>query len=104
MKKMNEKMYKKVTEQVVSKFKDAAAWIVDEKCTEPETGIKIIGEQRDILIAGFSNDMALGSLMTKNKYLLIGGVTGVVLSAGIMTTYVIIKKRQNGGKPQTEEN
>ena len=67
MKEMNEKMYKKVTEQVVSKFKDAAAWIVDVKCVESETGIKIIGEHRDTLIEEFSNDMALGSLMTKNK-------------------------------------
>ena len=90
--KKNDKMYTNVTEKTISKFKDAAAWIVDIKCVDPETGIKIIGEHRDILIDEFSNDMALGSLMTKNKYLLIGGLTGVAISAGIVATYITVNK------------
>ena len=89
---MNDKMYNKVTEKTTSKFKDAAAWIVDVKCVEPETGIKIIGDHREILIEEFSNDMALGSLMTKNKYLLIGGLAGVTISAVSVATYAVIKK------------
>lgn len=99
---MNEKMYGKVTEKTASKFKDAAAWIVDVKCTEPKTGIKIIGEHRDILIKEFSFDMALGSRMTKNKYLATGLVSGLIISSAVAATYMIIKKRQNGGKPQKE--
>lgn len=89
---MKDKMYNKVTEKMASKFKDAAAWIVDVKCTEPETSIKIIGEHRDVLIGEFSFDMALGSLMTKNKYLLIGGLAGVTISAVSVATYAVIKK------------
>ena len=50
--KMNEKMYEKVNVKTAQKFKDAASWIVDHKCTTMD-GSKIIGEHRDILIKEF---------------------------------------------------
>ena len=87
---MNEKMYKKVNEEVAAKFKDAAAWIVDNRCTDYDNS-QIIGIDRDNLISEFSEDLALGSIITKNKYLLIGGLVGIAISAGIIVTYITVK-------------
>lgn len=88
---MNEKMYKKVNEEVAAKFKNAAAWIVDNECREFDK-TPIVGVRRDNLIDTYSYDLAIGSTITKNKYLLIGGLAGVAISAGIIVTYITIKK------------
>ena len=75
---MNQKMYKKVNDKVAEKFKDAAAWIVDNQCTELDKS-PIIGTHRTDLIETYSYDLALGSIITNNKYLLIGGLTGAIV-------------------------
>lgn len=82
-----------IAEKGKEAFKDLATFVVDNDCKtslqEPITGV-----QRDVLISEFSEDMALGSIFTRNKYLLIGGLAGAAITIGVVVTYKIIKNRK----------
>ena len=99
-----EKIYSK-SAKIDGKFKEMAAFIVDTKCTEPITKTPVIGEHRTVLIGEFSNDMQIGSLLTKNKYLTTGLVAGAVVfsAVGIFVGYKLGQKCLKDDQSTVEE-
>ncbi len=85
---MTEKIFRKFASNLDgSKFRDLAEAAVDFDCRNFD-GTKITGTARDNLIEVMSLDYQTGSNFTKNKYLIVGYVLGVI---GVVS-FLITKK------------
>ena len=85
---MTEKKFRKFASNLDgSKFRDLAEAAVDFDCTNSD-GTKIIGTARDNLIEVMSLDYQTGSNFTKNKYFIVGCVSGVLS----VISFLLIKK------------
>lgn len=73
------------------KMKKLATDIVDNDCWNIIDRTPIVGEDRDILIAEFCENMKLGEMITWKKYLCIGGILGIAVTAGFFKIKEIIK-------------
>jgi len=74
---MNNGKYQKILQEADtsgSKFMNFGKWLVDS--TYMPSGAPITGDERRVLITLTSGCMALGSELTKGKYLIIGGIIG----------------------------
>lgn len=67
---------------IKSMFNKKAAEVVDENCTRPDGG-KIEGEDRDILIWSISDDMEIGSALTRPLYLAMGTLSGALITCAV---------------------
>ena len=75
---MTEKKFRKFASNLDgSKFRELAEAAVDFDCKNL-VGTKIVGTARDNLIEVMSFDYQTGSNFTKNKYLMVGCVSGVM--------------------------
>jgi hypothetical protein len=81
-----EQMYMNI-EDKAKKFRPMSDYIVKTQVTDPAGGDKLTQEHRDVISMFSSIDMAMGSESTKNQYLLVGGLIGIV------STIVIVKIR-----------
>jgi len=88
-----ERILSKGQQKGFDKFKELAFEVVDKMCNNVDH-TPILGDDRDILAGDFAIDMFAGSELTKNKYLLIGGITGVFLTCGTIIVYKIIKEKK----------
>ena len=86
---MTEKKFRKFASNLDgSKFRELAEAAVDFDCKNVD-GTKIVGTARDTLIEVMSLDYQTGSNFTKNKYLTVGCISGVIIT---VISFLIIKK------------
>ena len=85
----------KSTSQVPIKFKDMATFLTDVCCLNLDGSAIVVGEDRDKIIYTIGHELHIGEKMTKNKYLLIGGLTGALIfsAVGIFVGYKFGKRR-----------
>lgn len=78
----------KSTSKVPTKLKDMATFLTDECCLNLD-GSPIVGDDRNKIIYTMGRELHIGEVMTKNKYLLIGGLAGAVVfsAVGIFVGY-----------------
>ena len=89
---MIEKKFRKFASNLDGrKFRKLAEAAVDFDCRNLD-GTKITGAARDNLIHTMSLDYETGSKFTKNKYLIIGCVSGVIAVVSILTFIKVLKK------------
>lgn len=69
-------------------FFELGAYVVDNHCTMKD-GAKIVGMDRIILATEFASDMAIGSQLTKRKYIL----TGVVIGSAVTIAVIYLSKK-----------
>ena len=88
---MVEKKFRKFASKLDgSKFRELAAAAVDFDCRNLD-GTKITGAARDNLIETMSLDYETGSNFTRNKYLMIGCVSGVIAIVSILSLIKVFK-------------
>ncbi|MDD3040051.1 hypothetical protein [Bacteroides sp.] len=97
---MDKKQYNKLTAKAVKisgDMKELAAFIVDTDCRTMEH-TPVIGDQRDVLIQDFSTNMRLGELITRNKYLALGVLVGISVTAGVIQLKQVLIKKDEESK------
>lgn len=91
---MTEKKFRKFASNLDgSKFRKLAEAAVDFDCKNFD-GTKITGTARDTLIEVMSLDYQTGSNFTKNKYLTVGCVSGVMAVVGFLVIKKIVKPKK----------
>lgn len=96
---MTEKKFRKFASNLDgSKFRDLAEAAVDFDCRNFD-GTKIVGADRDNLIETMSLDYQTGSNFTKNKYFIVGCVSGVIA----VISFLLIKKSIKTKKEEYRE-
>ena len=92
--KMTEKQFRKIASNLDgSKFRELAEAAVDFDCKNFD-GTKIVGTARDNLIEVMSLDYQTGSNFTKNKYLTVGYVSGVVTVVSFLTIKKVLTQKK----------
>lgn len=91
--------YKRMIDQLAlenarEKFGKLAAYVVDSQVTDAN-GFALEKDHREVLINDFSYDMMIGSLSTRKKYMLLGGLIGVGFMTVSILTYKFIKFEKN---------
>lgn len=80
---------------VPNRLIELATYVVDNDCFT-ESGGPIIGEDRTNLITEISWNMLIGSRNDKNRYLVTGIISGIVLTAvGVFTIQKFNKYKKN---------
>jgi len=93
-KKMTEKKFRKFASNLDgSKFRELAEAAVDFDCKNLD-GTKIVGTARDNLIEALSLDYQTGSNFTKNKYLTVGCVSGVIAVVSFLLIKKVLKQKK----------
>ena len=87
-----EKYYKNCDE-VSKQAIDMATYIVDTHCTTLDKN-PILGTERDNLIQTMSYDIGFGEKIAKDKYLVIGSLSGIIITFGFMKLKEKIKIRK----------
>ena len=92
---MTEKKFRKFASNLDgSKFRDLAEAAVDFDCRNFD-GTKIVGADRDNLIETMSLDYQTGSNFTKNKYLTVGYVSGVMTVISFLLIKKVLKQKKS---------
>ena len=92
---MIEKKFRKFASNLDgSKFRDLAKAAVDFDCRNTD-GTKIVGTARDNLIETMSLDYQTGSNFTKNKYLTVGYVSGVMTVISFLLIKKVLKQKKS---------
>jgi hypothetical protein len=74
-------------EDKAKEFRPMSDYIVKHHVKDPIDGDKLTQEDRDVISMFSAMDMAMGSESTKNQYLLIGGLIGIV------STIIVVKRK-----------
>ena len=91
---MTEKKFRKIASNLDgSKFRELAEAAVDFDCKNLD-GTKIVGTARDNLIEVMSFDYQTGSNFTKNKYLMVGCVSGVMAVISFLLIKKVLKQKK----------
>lgn len=73
-------------EKARNSFGELATYVVDSQVTNFD-GSALAEDHREILINDFSYDMKIGSMATRNRYVLVGTILGVGITTGSIILY-----------------